>query len=396
MIIQMSKLERVVIYIYCLFLTLPVISQIFPTIINMCIYIIIGGVILRRFKIIRVRNLILFMIGLFVVGLPIVIRQGITVKSLYQIYYNMLPLVVGTYLIIYSDKLFCKKILRLLLICIFITTITTIYGLTKNPTISRFLATGNIEFYELSKWGNIGGFEFIYGMVIFLICYVVLYKKKEINFWPFLVLYLSGIYCIVLSQYTLALLLSMLSLIIFVFSTSKFDIKRCVITCVLSLVVVFQKNVLTLILNGIKTIVNSEIVTMRLEYLLDSLNNANNQSDVSLRFDAYGKSWQAFKNNLFSLNFSSNLAEVGGHSTILDIMGIMGIIGVVALVIFYVFYWKELCKFKIRKTDKGYFLFIFIIVISLQIFNPFSITNYAFCVVIPLIFKKISYLEEVE
>lgn len=386
---QISKLEQIIIYIYCLLLTLPIVSQILPTIIIMCSYIIIGIIILMRFKVIKTENMFLLLIALFLIGVPIVLRQGITVKSFYQIYYNILPLIVGFYIINFCDRMFCKKILNLFLLTTFVTTITTCYGLIKNPTIARFLATGNNEFYELSKWGNIGGFEFIYAMVILLICYVVLYKKGQIRFLTFLVLYISGIYCVFLSQYTLALLLSLLSLILFIFSTAKFSTRRCIILCIFISVILFQKEIIIFFINSIRGIVSSEIVSERLDYLLDSLNNVNNQSDVSLRFDAYEKSWNAFNNNIFSINYSKNFTQVGGHSTILDLMGVFGILGLLALILFYTISWKQFYKRQLRRVDRGYFTFMFLVLIVMQIFNPISLLNHIFCIVMPLIVKTI-------
>ncbi len=391
MILRISKLENLAIYIYCLFLTLPILSQIFPTIINMGIYILIGFVLFRRFKKIHVYSLLLFFLGVFIIGIPIIIKQGINVVSLYQIYYNLLPLIVGLYIMKYSDKKTCSTILRLMLFTLFITTLTTCIALISDSTISRLLATGSKEIIGASKWENVGGFEFIYGLVLLLNCYVILYKKKIINFYKFIILYILGIYCIFLSQYTLALLLSISSLILLVFATYRFNIKKCIVTCLLTLVVIFQKNILIFVVSIIDKISNSEIVTIRLSYILDSLNNVNTQSDVSIRFDAYKKSWRAFKDNFISINLPSNISEIGGHSTILDTLGSTGLFGGISLVMYYTIYWRHLYRYNLENSDKGYFIYLFILVIGMQIFNPFSITNYIFCIVMPLIVKNLYF-----
>lgn len=391
MILRISKLENLAICIYCLFLTLPILSQIFPTIINMGIHIIIGLLLFRKVKKIQLHSLVLLFLGIFIIAVPIIVKQGINVVSLYQVYYNLLPLIVGLYIMKYLDKRTCSKILRLMIFTLFITTLTTCIALTSDSTISRFLATGSKEIIDASKWGNVGGFEFIYGMVPLLNCYVILYKKKIINFYKFIILYILSIYCIFLSQYTLALLLSISSLVLLAFAAYEFNIKKCFFTCLFTLVVIFQKNILIFIISTINKISNSEIVTMRLSYLLDSLNNVSAQSDVSIRFDAYKKSWCAFKDNFISINFPSNISEIGGHSTILDTLGSIGLLGLISVVMYYIIFWRHLYRYNVENNDKGYFIYLFILVISMQIFNPFSITNYIFCILMPLMVKNLYF-----
>ena len=86
----------------------------------------------------------------------------------YSVLLNVLPVMVGYYITRYHTEqiAFFAKLMSFALI---ITTITTSIGLVKFPYASRILATIESSQNEAAityNWYNIGGYEFIYMLVL--------------------------------------------------------------------------------------------------------------------------------------------------------------------------------------------------------------------------------------
>lgn len=378
------SIYKLLIYVYMLFLTLPIVSSVLPTVANMLFCLLVGGCILLKTRTIKSDSLILIICCLVVLLIQQIGKNGWSVSSIYAIYYNLLPLLVGIYLIDRETPQFCENVMRVLFLGNFITCITTIYALIKEPDISRMLAIGDENVYALTKWGNVGGFEFIYSIDLLLLYCVVLYKKKIISTLIFCIIFIPGIFCIVLSQYTLALLFLLPPILMIIFTSSRTRKWNFYIITGISFLLLLNRTLLQQTFDFITSLTDSKIVNDRIDYLSDVYNGIDATSDVSLRFDAYAKSLEALWDNLFSVSYFSNIAETGGHSTILDILGTFGLLGIVLIVLYYCFLWKKNVKNYIFNCNDGYFKLMILVIFLLQIVNPISWTHYSIVMIIPI------------
>lgn len=380
------KIDEVLIAFYVSILVVPILSTIIPTICIAILLAILSLYIFSKLYIINKKYLALIISVTFIIAIDIIAKNGTSLTTVYSIYFNIFPVLVGVYLINYGREKFNNFLLKLILLCAFITIISTCYGLLANPMVSRLLATGAEHIYTAVKWGNIGGFEFIYSLDLLLICIVILLRKHKIKFVSFVVLYLAACVCIVLSQYTLALLFIVPSIFLLIVTSTK---SRKIRSAVLLLTIIICMRGKQILLKGIdvlRSISKSEIVIERLYYLSNFLQGIETTSDVSIRLEAYEKSLQSFIDNMVNLNFLKNVSEIGGHSTILDCLGTFGLIGVCLLILFYYNYWTGMLKPNCGK-DRFPFLFFIYVSIALQIFNTLSLVNYVGIIMVPLIAK---------
>ena len=103
-----------------------------------------------------------------------------------------------------------------------ITSITTIIGLNIYPHAARDLAGANVLDVYYRK--NIGGYGFIYTLVLFIPILLYAYKNMTFSFLKIcfsIIIFLFYI-CIFKSQYTIAAILSLCMLIFLRKKTSKY------------------------------------------------------------------------------------------------------------------------------------------------------------------------------
>jgi hypothetical protein len=260
---------------------------------------------------------------------------------------------------------------RVLCVALIITMITTCIGLILFPMASRILATidsSSDESAVIYNWYNIGGFDFIYTIVLLYPVLILAYKQKKIN----LITAVCGtvlIYAtVLLSEYTLALLLLMLSTVLFFM---KRDLtKRNVWTLLIIgvLLILLLQSILSPLLSFLGELTGSETLSARLSALAGGI--AGIEASDDNRIQLYRASFTTFLQHPLIGTFLSGGGGLGGHSYILDIMGRYGLIGVVLLYFMYrKIYRCFVAPFK-DKSGYGFVLWTFLQAILLSVLNP--------------------------
>ncbi len=238
---------------------------------------------------------------------------------------------------------------KIMLLMLFISYVATFLGLLKYPSASRDLASSGI--HEMNSYYQkigIGGFSFIYHSFYLMIALIFLINKKmEWYVKAFLVFFIFFIYITIFkSNYTTALLLASLSLVLAVlFVSGKYTgIKLLLLVLAGILLLIFSVPILQFIVNFIFTD-ESNTIRIRLVELLEFLTG-----EVSFnRVELLKLSIEAFLKNPLLGEFGK-IKTVGGHSDFFDTFGSFGLVGTVLYntVLFSAIYYQ----YKSLKTPK--------------------------------------------
>lgn len=240
-----------------------------------------------------------------------------------------------------------KRLLQFALVAMAITSVTTIFGLQIYPESSRELASATEEMRIIYMSLNIGGFEFIYALVLAIpvIFWMINQTKGFIKLMNIVIL-LIFLYCIYMSAYTTALLISIIMLLLLIYHTYPHLRNMIIIGCVLFFIM-FGSGALSSIFMWLSSEVESEYVSDRLLQIglvlqgqsIENLDTETSNERLLLMKNA----WEGFfssplwGNNLISWNKD----VLSGHSLGLDILSSAGILGLVFFVsIFYKVYKK--------------------------------------------------------
>ena len=279
-----------------------------------------------------------------------------------------------------------KKILQVSFVIISFTAITTILGLMQYPFASRELATPDIgALREVYTFLNIGGYEFIYSLVISIPLIVWLIKNtkgclKVLNVLILLVI----IYCIYMSVFTTALVLTLVAGIL-LFIAMKPNSKPFIIGLIILFLILYYSRMLAAIVFWISTLVESDYVSDRLlqfAMVLDGtdVNNINTNTTTE-RIDITQRAVDGFLSSpLFGNNIISfNRKVLSGHSLIIDLLSGSGLLGVLLYArIFYTLFKKIFLKSYLKVNI--YVRISWILFIAVSVANP---TNF------PLIYYTI-------
>ena len=283
------------------------------------------------------------------------------------------------------DRYAIKRLFVFVIFCYCITAITTIVGCTHYPLASRVLATTEStsnEIYKLYSSMNIGGFTFVYELVLITPIVIYLIKNKAVSkIIGFGILILFA-YTIVKAEYTTALIFYVLSLVLFFIPelNGKKVIGILLIGFVLS---IFASGFIGNVFSAIASNMNSVTLSSRFNYIGNLLNGneITNTMFSGNRMVLYEKSWNAFLSTFGVGGWSRDIA--GGHSFLLDLMAYFGVIGIVCFIIVSrSIYFHNIKPFKHKKIY-GYILWSFILTIFLAILNP-KLNYYYFIFITPL------------
>lgn len=228
------------------------------------------------------------------------------------------------------DLKFHKVLINIVLYSLVISSVTTIIGLIQFPYASRQLATGRNDLYSLKFYQsmNIGGYGFIYSLVLFL---PILFGDLKFNIIN-RVLKLTSIIlfyiCIIVSQYTMAAILSIVLPLLVVILMQKHRTFMVLLTIAISIIVVIFLGFFWT--NFIEYLNSKELYFLvnRFDGLYQNLRFGLDYSGLSDRQDLYYLSLFSFlRNPLFGGLINPHNNVIGGHSSILDVLGSLGIIG---------------------------------------------------------------------
>lgn len=253
-----------------------------------------------------------------------------------------------------------------------LTAVTTFWGCTMFPQAARYLATVSSAdiLYQKYVSYNIGGFSFVYEIVLLLPLLIYAIKERVINRIIGVLLLVLACATIISAEYTTALLFFAVTLILFFIKrlTAK-KIWFFVIVC--AVIALMGGTLLANLFEWLSNTVENEEFASRFEFLANLL-SGQSLSDTSVsgleRLELYQISWDAFWES--SLLGGWNRLPLGGHSFVLDTLGNYGILGGICL-LFMNYGIYSICLRPYKKEEfYPYFLWIYIMALFMAIINP--------------------------
>lgn len=253
----------------------------------------------------------------------------------YQSLLFLLPVIVGYYYLYYKPEN-TSLLTVFVVLSLIVTVITTIIGLIRFPNAARILATiaesddpENIKY----GWHNIGGYTFVYTAVLLYPILILSYKLKKINAIVFWISVIALFALTILSEYTTALILIMLTSILYFVGKKTSSKQLMIIGVLVFLALFFLWPVISDFLLWLADILNSETLAERLTSLANGYTGLENSE--SNRIELYRKSIESFLSSPFFGRILGNYTSSGGHSFILDTLADYGIVGGVTLILIY-------------------------------------------------------------
>ncbi len=367
--------ENMLIIIYILYTIMPIVSRMISTYLTtyfyMLIVVLLVVIILFSDKIKSINQyaylLFPFMIWQVVEGFGVngnILMQG------YGIVLALVPVMLGIY--IFRNRKKTIKMLCLIVFCAFLITMyTTIIGLLQYPSAARWLATvGSAQdtLFVFYNWKNIGGYELVYSVVLLYPLVIFAFKQKRINLLVAIILSMSIFLLLILSEYTIAILLFVISTVLFFLKNNlKSSGVICLVIMAVITMVLFEEKVSDFLV-WLGNVIGSEDVSVRLEVLAGGTQELETFDDK--RFLYYMRSINTFFEHPLLGTVFNGRGGVGGHSFILDTLGKTGVLGAILLVIMYKRLWKMFYKPYKRMCGYGYVVWFFAQAILLAFINP--------------------------
>lgn len=255
------------------------------------------------------------------------------------------------------------RIHKIVFTLLIITTITTLFGLYLFDDASRALASDNYTENRLFQMYNIGGYGFIYSLVLALPWTIYSYKKSKRK--RFIVAVILFMLCIIKSSYTTAIILGVYSIgmcILVMHSEGKnFKYKFGISVFLLAVVFYFIVNSTIFWNIASNSVVGNDILFERVSNLRNMALMGELQGDARYRANLYERSWNAFLMNPVSGNVLSTPQSLGYHSEVLDLLGGTGIVGCL-LLIFIMFLVYKVTASKLKHSDIKHYYYVSITV----------------------------------
>lgn len=283
----------------------------------------------------------------------------------------IIPTIICYYLLINNYHESIKKVLIISFILLFITSITSIYGLISDPIASKILAMGGIDEHILMTYyqKNIGGFSITYMIPIIVPMLIATYKTKKISFFKFIILALPITYFLYKTQYATALLMLIVALLSYFFA-DKYSFKKFILIVIaIVLFFVIARSLIGQILYYIADSNPSFEISQRFHALGDTMMGIESVTDAYVnRVNAYQLSiTDFFSSPILGQLFSGG--RTGGHSFIFDILALYGVFGIVALFLLYRQIYRYFYEPFKSQSYYGYMLWSFISSIVLACIN---------------------------
>lgn len=253
------------------------------------------------------------------------------------------PIITAYFLKEKASFQFKKAYLQMLVVLMLITAITTIMGLQVYPEACRELAGSHeTEQAEIFLRMNIGGFDYIYAVVVFIPVLFWLIKNTKGNYKRFNIISTCVLlYCVYLSSYTTALLLSIMALAL-VLIERKPSYRPYIISALVLFLLFAGTGLLSDFILGLSRVVGSEYVSDRLLQLSmvlggADINSIQTQSSTE-RLELLQSAKDGFLNSPIWGNnlFEYSKEVISGHSIVFDLLSGSGLIGVGFCILLFV------------------------------------------------------------
>ena len=245
-------------------------------------------------------------------------------SKLYQ-YMNMfIPILFLDWATKRSNAFERKAIIGSGMVLMFYTMITTIRELMVNARIAREWTS----FEETAK-DNVAGYTFVYAIPFLIVLFVYLLKnfKKPYNKVLAVAAIAFQLYFIVLSQYTIALIMSVLGLLYMLYIKIKNRNIKILFLILLPIAVL----AIPIIIKVLAARVPSEDISIRLNEIYDFITGSNKDGyNLNGRLNLYGKAIKAF---LSSPVIGNRTLDFDGHATFLSVFARTGLLGGIAFVL---------------------------------------------------------------
>ena len=322
------------------------------------------------------------------------VSSGFSLITAYSDFTVIIP--VFLYILLRSEtaKTYERLTKFVLLLCL-ITAISSIAVLWSDPAAARFLATGiKDEYAEYLNKRNVGGYDFIYSVVLLLPLIILMWKKKRLKTWAFVPLVVAIAMCVFLSNYAFALLLMIIA------SSALFfrkDAKTKPVWIVLIVVAIFAFSApLSYGLRQLSGIISNKALSGKIMDVARFISgNDMTGEDGRGRLELYRKSWKLFlQHPLFGCWYKGK-SLWGGHSFILDTMAKYGIIGLACIVVMYISVFKLAIKPFTNGSVSLYVALTFVLAIFLSFINTGMWLN-ILVVCLPIILRCVATKTEGE
>lgn len=284
----------------------------------------------------RVKEFILFLLPFVLYELIVLLvnQSSDVLLAGYQVLLFILPVCLGFYLV--SHAFFEGLYTSTMVVGYFVTGITTIIGCMRYPDAPRVLATtatSQDPTAILYNWMNIGGYNFVYSLVLLYPFVVLAFKMKRLHIVPTVLLTLLVYAVVINAAYTYAFMLLMLSTLLF-FIPRGTSLKRFILLMIAFALAVFLfRATVAAILTAVGDFIGNSSMTDKMNALFLGKDAVENFDDD--RGALYMLSVNTFlKNPLFGTMFSGR-AVTGGHSFILDSLARYGLVGGVLMIGMY-------------------------------------------------------------
>lgn len=303
----------------------------------------------------------------------------------YQTLLFWLPLILGYYFTQDTSRII-GSYSKIIIFAFVVTMITTIIGCIQNPNAARIIATiANAQDAEaiLFDMQNIGGYNFVYYMILLYPVLIMAYKTKKVKFLPTIILTTIILATVIYSEYTTALLLFVITSILF-FTKKNLSARGVVVISIIAVLFLFVFNsVVSDFLQWLGNASGSEVIKTRLDALAGG--QAGLQASEDNRIQLYQQSLDVFSQNFLFGTFINRTRMDGSHSFILDNLAQFGILGAGLMYFMYNRIFRRFfLPFK-NKPGFGYVVWTFIQAIILSTVNT-GMWLEVLCLFCPLIF----------
>lgn len=253
----------------------------------------------------------------------------------YQVLLFLLPVCLGFYLV--TNKCFAELHAVFLIILIMITCVTTIIGCMSYPDAARVLATtatSQDPLAVLYGWKNIGGYGFVYSTVLLYPFVILAFKMKKLHIAFVVAITAIVYYMVIQASYTYALMLLMMSMLLF-FVKRDITLKKFILLMVgFVLVVLLFRVAIASLLSWFGELIDNQS-------MVDKVNAAFLGKDAVDNFDddrgaLYMLSVKLFFQHPLLGSLGGGSKVTGGHSFILDSLALYGLLGGALIVLMYV------------------------------------------------------------
>ena len=284
----------------------------------------------------------------------------------YQVLLFLLPVCVGFYLV--SNTFFSGLYASVIVIAFIITGITTIVGCMAFPDAARILAsteTSQDPLAVMYSWMNIGGYGFVYSMVLLYPYVVLAFKMKRLRLIPMILISIVMLFTVISAEYSYAFMLLMVSALMLILPRD-ISVKRFILLMLVFVVAVFLfRTTVAAIISAIGDYLGNSAMTDKINVIFLGTDSVEGFDDD--RGALYMMSVDIFLQNPLFGNLAKGRYVTGGHSFILDTLANYGLVGGIPMFFMYRQIWRSF--FKPLKDHTGsclvFWAFIQPIVLSL-------------------------------